>query len=374
MKKEIIYISLSVLLILAIISAIGTQVSEKIPVLVKNPSINDYLYWIYKVLIWISISASFLGLVFSGIKFLISAGEPSKLKEAREGLTAAIFGLLLIILTPTIIGFLFNDPNFEIKNIFKKPLKVSKITVSIENLSQEEGIYIKKANENEFHLTRFSIPKLPFIVDKVKTTDNYYAILFNQENYKGNCYVLGPNQQYNYNSYPLTIRSLAILKKSSQTEPSDITFFNKEYYQGGNIKINNFYQWLFLSDYKFTNIPESEKICVKWDEKGNCLKKESPSLQGSCIKIKNDGSCESWHAYDPSDGINSIEIKNASVLLVSYSFEPKKPEKDQVGGPFCQLFYDKGGTFSVPSLKNEYVRRYNRIPFVMQIIPSVPVE
>lgn len=64
---------------------------------------------------------AFLLILFSGFQYIVSAGNPEKLHEARELMTAAISGLLLIIFSVTLlrlIGFnLFgNIPGFYVSD------------------------------------------------------------------------------------------------------------------------------------------------------------------------------------------------------------------------------------------------------------------
>lgn len=58
---------------------------------------NDFISWFLKLGIGFGGGIAFLLILFSGFQRITSAGNPEKLHEAKELMTAAISGLLLII-------------------------------------------------------------------------------------------------------------------------------------------------------------------------------------------------------------------------------------------------------------------------------------
>ncbi|MBI5018911.1 hypothetical protein HZB58_01435 [Candidatus Gottesmanbacteria bacterium] len=58
---------------------------------------NDFVSWFLKLGTGLGGGIAFLLILFSGFQRITSAGNPEKLHEAKELMTAAISGLLLII-------------------------------------------------------------------------------------------------------------------------------------------------------------------------------------------------------------------------------------------------------------------------------------
>jgi hypothetical protein len=57
-------------------------------------------------------------IVFSGIKFLTSGGDPTKVEQARKTMTYAITGLIVIVLSFAIIRLIANVTDTECINRF----------------------------------------------------------------------------------------------------------------------------------------------------------------------------------------------------------------------------------------------------------------
>ena len=330
------------------------QIPKEIP---PGPSpgtpVGDYVYWLYKVLLWGAAAASFFSLIIAGLKFIIAVGDPAKLEDARNQAIMAIIGLLFVILIPTILGIITNDPQFKIENFFKTPGQIKSGQPGEEPSERMRGVYLyykegEDPKEKEMYLNR-SIPKLSpgLVITRVEIVGSEWGVvLFDGVNYKGGyCHELStgswsvPEDRF--------IISIAIYTKAS----GSALFYRKTLYNknGGWASVST--EWQYLEDKKFSGVPEDEKKCKKWDKYGNCIEKETPTLAGSCIKRKN-GECEK---YNPNDGINSFESPYA-VLIIS-----KKGE--EIKNLFCQLFPG-----SIPSLKNEYIRRDEREPSLMKVL------
>ncbi len=68
-----------------------------------NTNISDFIGTIFAVILGLSGGTALLLIIYSGYQLSLSQGNPEKVKEARERLTAAIVGLLFIIFSTTIL-------------------------------------------------------------------------------------------------------------------------------------------------------------------------------------------------------------------------------------------------------------------------------
>lgn len=63
----------------------------------RDQDLNQIIAWLYYFIVGISGIAAFFMLVLGGFEWLSSAGDPGKIKDARDRITSAILGLLLIL-------------------------------------------------------------------------------------------------------------------------------------------------------------------------------------------------------------------------------------------------------------------------------------
>jgi len=309
---------------------------------------EEYLCWLYKVLIVVGGAAAVLGLVIAGFKFITSIGDPSRLADARDQAIKALTGLVIITLLPTILGTI--DPNLSIANIFKAPGAIPEKKATEIPLGKPDGVYIKTIDMKEEQYLAQSYSQLPSRLNKkinyVKVIGSFRAVLFDEINFKGYCLEVSEGSW----SIPSPSASSIMVCPIKATTGS-VTFYRKAFYdETGGTLTEGVTNWEYLKNLKFNNVPEVEKKCIKWNEDGSCKTKEEPTLKET----------------------TSIKIEgNLSVLLVAER-KGEKEEKEGTKGPYCQLFYDKGGKYSVANLKNEYIRAKNREPYVMKILPGTP--
>jgi hypothetical protein len=120
MKKYLIFIlSLSTLIIP--VTSFALELSyPTINGLTIEPDmdINKLIMWLYYFLVSISGLAAFATIVWGGVSWLTSAGNPAKASDAKEKITSALLGLLLVlgswiflnIINPDLL--IFNLPNY----------------------------------------------------------------------------------------------------------------------------------------------------------------------------------------------------------------------------------------------------------------------
>ena len=71
---------------------------------VTSGNLTNVLYWIYAAGGVICVAV----LVYAGIKFLMSQGEPAKTKQASQIIAYAVIGLIVILLAGAITAFISN--------------------------------------------------------------------------------------------------------------------------------------------------------------------------------------------------------------------------------------------------------------------------
>lgn len=62
-----------------------------------NMNLNDLIVWFYYFMIGISGLAAFVTLVRGGVIWLTSAGNPTKAAEAKDLISSAFFGLVVVL-------------------------------------------------------------------------------------------------------------------------------------------------------------------------------------------------------------------------------------------------------------------------------------
>ena len=71
---------------------------------VTSGNLTNVLYWIYAAGGIICVAV----MVYAGIKFLMSQGEPAKTKQASQIIAYALIGLVVILLAGVITAFISN--------------------------------------------------------------------------------------------------------------------------------------------------------------------------------------------------------------------------------------------------------------------------
>jgi hypothetical protein len=71
--------------------------------------IPGFVKWILTIVLSVAGGITLLLIIASGYRLMASQGDPEKVKEAREGLTAAVVGLLFIIFSIVILQFITVD-------------------------------------------------------------------------------------------------------------------------------------------------------------------------------------------------------------------------------------------------------------------------
>lgn len=81
-----------------------------LPSLEVPDNFNDLVLWIYNIIIFISALAAFAMIVYGGFEYLISAGNPQKMKSGMSKIQSAIIGILIVLIAHLILKTI--NPDF----------------------------------------------------------------------------------------------------------------------------------------------------------------------------------------------------------------------------------------------------------------------
>lgn len=119
MRMVFIYIIL-VCLLFPSISTAGISLNLDYPrvgglELNMNQDINEIVAWIYYFIIRVAGIVTFFMVVLGGVQWLTSAGDANKLTQAKEMITSAFIGLIIILGSFLILQIL--SPEFKMFNL-----------------------------------------------------------------------------------------------------------------------------------------------------------------------------------------------------------------------------------------------------------------
>ena len=350
-KQKILFCRLFTIFLFSLIFFISLPISKTLAVelnvdypakfnITGQTEMPEYLKFIFDFAMFIGFSAVFLTLVFAGVLYLLSPAIPNALAIARDRVSGAISGLLILATVYLIITTI--NPALS---IFK--------TTDLKKVPPPEaqpapaGIYFYEVTDcsmssssNPF-LTLFpnisSLPSLEGLNKKLRSAKivhdwqndiHYIGILYENFKYWGKCQYIDPNLPCQKNIDPFA-SSISIFEYNYHPNSGGVTFYRKPFFDssGGSYQVTgSATSEIFnreLKELKFENVPEEEQKCVYWDKKGACTKKEPQNLS--------------------AENIASIKIEGDYLVLLLY-FDRDYPEPNATeNGPWasCQAF----GTF-----------------------------
>jgi len=351
--KKIINIFLTVFAALFFVSNFALALEVEYPTLstganiTSNTPLPEYLKYVFDFGMFVGFFAVFLSFVFAGVLYLLSPAVPNAVGIAKDRVTGAITGLLILVTVYLIITTI----NPQLKFFGLNELDALPPPT---NPEKQAGVYLYNQRDCNPPVPESpntaSIPDLGPLKNRVNAVDivnrpneYYIAILYESPNFWGKCQYINPNRQCIQVDPFASSASIYRYDPTPDNDEGKITFYRKSFYnsEGGWRVVSNdeikstldrgkFYN-VNLSEFKFTDnsavsrdnpdgctVPEKERDCVQWDNQGVCIKRQCPSLAG--------------------ENISSIEIKGNYVVMLLY-FD----ESDAQGGPwsFCQEFSTK---------------------------------
>ncbi len=199
------------------------KIHEIKPVYVESGGFPEYVNYMVYFLIAFSVAVTLFSLVRGGISWLTAAGDPYKIKEGRERISGAIFGLIIVL-----------SSSLFLSSINPQLIKMERLEVIETEESFPPGIYLsprdyipEDTEEIEEDVFRISRPVRNLEGFPVKTIrianhlDNrgelagyYYAILLHElPSYRGRCALFINNEnQFKDFSVPEGVSSVSIIQ------------------------------------------------------------------------------------------------------------------------------------------------------------------
>ena len=327
----------------------------------------EYLKYIFYAGMFMGVVIAFLSLVWGGVLYFLSPAIPNALADAKDRVTGAISGLLILALLYLIITTI--NPYLAIFKLQKvnsptiEPPSTAQAGVNFYN-SQDCS---DNSNANTTSISSFgSLKNKINSVSIVNNTDaSYISILYDIDNYWGKCQYINPNSK---------CQTVSPFAASASIYPYDFnssgdgvylyrnSFYNKQggWYKINGSKLNKIYIEA-LDNLRFFDqsavsgdnsegctVPKEERDCATWNAKGECTKWSCPTLGGK--------------------NVSSIKISGNYLVLLVY-FSPT----DKSYGPwtYCQAFptindVNKDGP---QQIKWDAIRSRGQDPNYIVIIP-----
>ena len=338
-----------------------------------NTQLPEYLKYIFDFGMFLGFFSVFISFIWAGALYLLSPAMPDALANAKDRVSGAISGLLILATFYLIMTTI--NPDLVI-------LKLNKLDAvpPAPDPQTPAGVYFYNPSDcsGDSSVKTSSVPDLGDLKNRINSVNiaqhpgenlYYVAILYDEINYSGMCKYINPVSGCQSSAEGITpfADSASVHQFDHSPNGDGVYFYRKSYFNsdGGVLKIANSdiqnsnsagkiyvvkLENLEFKDYSGgCTVPEAEQDCADWDEKGNCAQKKCPNLSG--------------------ENITSIKIKGNYLVLLVYFDETKDGEY----GPwtFCQAFPTKDDvTKNGPNqIKWESIRNTGRLPNYMVIIP-----
>lgn len=296
----------------------------------------DYVLYLFNAGMFLGFFSVFISLIIAGVMYLLSPAKPDLLTSAKDRVSGAISGLLILALTYLIITTI--NPQLSILTLTSAPSNPQPPPAE----ARQPGVYFYKSGcpnnsvlAKTSSITEFdtSLKNQITSADIVRAPGNIYiSILYQNPNFWGQCkYISGNSPCATVGNFAT---SASIYKYNPDSNGGGVYFYRKSYFntQGGylfisddeiknaNVKAFNLNKLYFTGTTSSNkcNVPEEEQNCIKYDSNGLCAKdgRTCPSLAG--------------------ENISSVKITSGDYLVLFVYRGPKDDDK----GPWtsCQEF------------------------------------
>lgn len=311
----------------------------------------SYATYLIAVGMSVGLGAVFISLAIAGVMFILSPVDATARANAKDRVSGAISGLLLLVLTYLIISTI--NPQLNVFNTKKLPAADIPPPVVI-----NPGVYLyqsgcsdKTVTPNTASITDLGPLKKKInnvnIVQDPSNNTYYISILYENPSLWGKCKEVATSGCQSVDSFASSASIHQYDKDSTSTSNGGgVYFYRKSCFNDGqyndinslishcNSDSGGYYEvnpsGIYTSELKdltFTGVPEDEQNCVEYDKNGNC-----------CTKADNALGCDKDGRKPQTLGgenISSIIINGNYIVLLVY-----KSVNDSDSGPWtsCQEF------------------------------------
>jgi len=279
------------------------------------PELPEYVLYVFNAGMFLGFFAAFISLLIAGVMYFLSPIKADLISAARDRISGAISGILILALTYLIVTTI--NPQLSILNFNKPPP-----TQPLPATKKAPGVYFyngtscpdaESPQSNTSNVSDLGPLKNRLnsacIVKDADTQTAYISILYANSNLWGKCMYLDPDQDCQSQGCqsaddPQTgspfASSASVYPYNFHPNGDGVYFYRRSYFNpaGGYLpvlqgQIGGLYIRK-LEDLKFQNVPEPEQDCTKYDKIGQCTQngRKPPSLSGesiSSIKISPPG-------------------------------------------------------------------------------------
>ena len=323
----------------------------------------DFAIFLFNAGMSLGIAAVFISLTIAGAMYFLSSVSAEMRANAKDRVSGAISGLLILILTYLIITTINPQLSiFHLDELSPSPTSPTDKEYPGVYFYKETGCPDTDKNTQNNTANVLDLGPLKNTVNSVKilndpaTKRSFVPIIYENTNLWGKCQYLSPNTLCHNLATPFAA-SASIHIYDFTPNGDGVMFYRKSYFndKGGwykipNSQINDIYIEK-LENLKFQGVPEKEQDCIKYDKMGDCTERKMPSLSG--------------------ENISSVKIQGNYLVLFVY-FGPG----DTPNGPwtFCQEFptQDDINKLGPQQIKWENIRNSSKgvIPNYIIIIPT----
>jgi hypothetical protein len=298
----------------------------------SQSELTQYLKYLFDIGIFVGFFTAFLSLIYAGILYFISPASPSAVSMARDRVSGAISGILILSLLYLIIVTI--NPYLAIFKLGKldpiemppePPPPPGAYFYENQGCSDKESIYSTSSladfgdKKNKINSAR--------IIQGTDNDNKYISVFYETTDFWGKCHYVDPNTDcQSMGSWG----SSASVHRYSFKPSGDIIFYRKSFFDnsGGYLKLSvndiKSKKLYDLTQLSFTGslgssdctVPEKEQDCIEWNNNKECIKTKCPNLAG--------------------ENITSIKISGNYQIILFYF----KAGIDGAYGPwsFCQEF------------------------------------
>lgn len=340
----------------------------------EGDTLPQYIVYLFWGGMFVGFSAVFLGFLIGGIMFILSPVNVEMRANAKDRITGAISGLLIL----TLVYLILSTINPQLVGLKLDPL--SKISDPPAK-PKDPGVYFFDKTGCPFgnvspHIS--GVKDLENLKNKVKSValvkgseSAYISVLYDLPNYRGKCQYLDPNAECQTVNPFAT--SATVYEYDFEPNGGGVYIFRKSFFneKGGYFYISN--EDIAAEGYFESSLDKLKFIddnCRSQDNPNGCC---VPKDEQDCIKYEKNGQCAKDGRTCPTlagENISSIAINGNYFILLTYAGPGQTCESMELD--FCQAFPtvdDKNG-IGPAQIKWEQIRNNkNIVPNCITIVP-----